>query len=91
MIGYLILTYMQVGLSGDINEMTGQTHDAVELCHLAAKVGSLLLQGQVERILQDVLIIYSHKELEVWILQTGQEDDGRKDINYQPSTCQGLL
>jgi len=44
------------------------THDAVELCHSAAEVRSLLLQSQVERILQDVLIIHSHKELEVWIL-----------------------
>lgn len=78
-------------MSGDINELTGQTHNAVELCHLAAKVGSLLLQGQVERILQDVLIIYSHKELEVWILQREQESDERKDINDQPSMCQGLL
>lgn len=49
--------------------MTGMTHDAVELCHSAAEVRSLLLQRQVERILQDVLIINSHKDLEVWILQ----------------------
>ena len=44
------------------------THNAVELCHSVAEVRSLFLQRQVERVLQDVLIIYSHGELQVWNL-----------------------
>ena len=55
---------------------SGVTHDAVQLCHSAAEIRSLLLQRQVERILQDVLIINSHKELEVWILERGGEGTG---------------
>lgn len=43
-------------------------HNAVELRHSAAQVRSLLLKRQVERVLQDVLIIHSHKELAVWTL-----------------------
>lgn len=45
------------------------THDALELCRSAAEVRSLFLQSQEERIPQDVLIIHSHKEPDVWILQ----------------------
>lgn len=52
----------------------------MEFCHAAAEVRSLLLQRQVERILQDVLIIHSHKELEIWILQEkGKEEDRQED------------
>lgn len=44
------------------------THNAVELRHSAAEVRPLLLKRQVERVLQDVLIIHSHKEPAVWTL-----------------------
>lgn len=52
------------------------THDAVKLCHLAAEVRPLLLQRQVEGVLQDVLIIHSHQEAAVWILEGGVRGGG---------------
>lgn len=45
-----------------------ETHHTMEFCHSAAQVWSLLLQCQVERVLQDVLIIHRHMEEAVWIL-----------------------
>lgn len=53
------------------------THDAMKFCHPTAQVRSLLLQRQVEWILQDVLIIHSHKELAVWILEMGIKGRGQ--------------
>lgn len=51
------------------------THNAMEFCHSAAQVRSLLLQCQVKRVLQDVLVIHSHKDLGLWLLR--REEDGR--------------
>ncbi|TNN52137.1 hypothetical protein EYF80_037676 [Liparis tanakae] len=47
----------------------GRTHDAVQLRHSAAEIRSLLLQRHVEEVLQDVLVINSHEDLQVWILE----------------------
>jgi hypothetical protein len=45
----------------------------MELCHSAAQVRTLLLQRQIKRVVLEVLIIQSHKELDLWLLG-GRED-----------------